>query len=425
VDEGTPVRIVGKLLQHVGLEDLRALVDLREPESRTLEYKEALPNRSDRDRKEFLADVSALANSSGGVIIYGIREKREDKKKTGIPEAIVGLTGTTADEAAQRVEQMIRSGLDPALGGFLVRTFNLDEKGDQFLLAVGVPASLLAPHAVSFGTTLPIWHRVGTTKGSLTTAELRQMFLEHDTWEQEAEAFRKQRILLHTTVEPLRIPSNLSHEPALYLQVVPLGRMRRWVDLRPHRETLAGLFNFGQRTFNERYTFDGILRTGQMENPLNRYVQWFRFGGVELFSANFGMVSRVRNAPALAIASFTLYAVEYTHRALAALDDVLGIPPPYAVFVNALHVQGRVLELTSELRPKFPTELLLAPISEIHLLPPPILFDERPADIDGTLALMRMVLDALWQAGGLAHCWMITPEGAWKGRTLQGWQQAL
>ena len=44
-------------------------------ESQTLEVKQSLPGTDDKSRNEFLKDVCALANSSGGDILYGIREK--------------------------------------------------------------------------------------------------------------------------------------------------------------------------------------------------------------------------------------------------------------------------------------------------------------------------------------------------------------
>lgn len=216
------MRLIGKPLSQITLEDLRALVEDQVAESPILEYKETLPGTSDGDRKEFLADVSSFANASGGVIVYGIREKRDENgKPTGLPEAIVGLTGTTSSESEQRLGQMIRSGLDPALGGFLLRTLSREAGAGGFVLVLGVPASLLSPHAVAFATRLPFWRRVGMGKSSLTTMELRQMFSERDRWEQEAEAFRADRLGEHV-FQPGRaiIIPQFNMSPALLLHVL-------------------------------------------------------------------------------------------------------------------------------------------------------------------------------------------------------------
>ncbi|MDA7511146.1 ATP-binding protein [Verrucomicrobia bacterium] len=53
-------------------EDLNSLVRDKVGESRTIEFKSQLPSSNDKDKKEFLADVSSLANAVGGDLIYGI-----------------------------------------------------------------------------------------------------------------------------------------------------------------------------------------------------------------------------------------------------------------------------------------------------------------------------------------------------------------
>ena len=56
--------------------DLAELITAGMPELKTLEYKQTLSGTSDADRKEFLADVSSFANSSGGHLIYGCGQMR-------------------------------------------------------------------------------------------------------------------------------------------------------------------------------------------------------------------------------------------------------------------------------------------------------------------------------------------------------------
>lgn len=68
-----------------GIEErhLDALVANAVPELRTIEYKSALPGRSDNTSKEFLADVCSFANAGGGEIIYGVEE--ENGAPVGLP----------------------------------------------------------------------------------------------------------------------------------------------------------------------------------------------------------------------------------------------------------------------------------------------------------------------------------------------------
>ena len=57
-------------------------------ESHTLDYKQELPNESPQSRLDFLFDVAAFANASGGDLIFGIKERREEGKSTAIPEGL-------------------------------------------------------------------------------------------------------------------------------------------------------------------------------------------------------------------------------------------------------------------------------------------------------------------------------------------------
>lgn len=52
--------------------DLLALISNAVSEGRTIDYKRELPGNSDGEKKEFLADVSSFANTSGGDLIFGL-----------------------------------------------------------------------------------------------------------------------------------------------------------------------------------------------------------------------------------------------------------------------------------------------------------------------------------------------------------------
>ncbi len=64
---------------------LKGLVG-HEREHKTIEYKRDRIGGSDRDKKEFLADVSSFANAAGGHLIIGMAEKG------GLATELVGIS---------------------------------------------------------------------------------------------------------------------------------------------------------------------------------------------------------------------------------------------------------------------------------------------------------------------------------------------
>jgi predicted HTH transcriptional regulator len=59
--------------------DLEAFLQQQIGENLTLDYKRELSTSSNRDRAELCKDISAFANSQGGMIIYGVGEDSTDR----------------------------------------------------------------------------------------------------------------------------------------------------------------------------------------------------------------------------------------------------------------------------------------------------------------------------------------------------------
>jgi predicted HTH transcriptional regulator len=92
---------VEKRLAALTAEDVQDLVAARVPEGRRIEYKQKLPGRNDADKREFLADISAFANSSGGDLLFGIKE--ED----GLPIGIPGINPSVLENEHLRLETIL------------------------------------------------------------------------------------------------------------------------------------------------------------------------------------------------------------------------------------------------------------------------------------------------------------------------------
>ena len=138
--------MIARAFEDVREQDLQDLIASARPEGRQLDYKASLPVASDPDKKEFMADVCSFANSSGGDILYGIDEQRENGRATGLPGAITGVGSVNVDAEVLRLESMARDGLAPRVTGVRVRGI---QTGAGPVVLVRVPRSWNAPHMVT------------------------------------------------------------------------------------------------------------------------------------------------------------------------------------------------------------------------------------------------------------------------------------
>lgn len=109
-------------------------------ESDDLDWKEHLPQPPREGRwNELAKDVAAMANTRGGLIIFGVRDTTCE------------LTGINPDEAnTDQYAQWIRNHVHPYLPGLTFTTLTSPD-GTTSVLVADVPASPMAPHLV-YGT---------------------------------------------------------------------------------------------------------------------------------------------------------------------------------------------------------------------------------------------------------------------------------
>ncbi len=132
-------------LEELNLQRIRELIDNQVCEDRHLEYKRELPGNTSGDKKEFLADVTAMANSGGGDIIYGIEEKKENDEK---PYSIKPISGQDADEVKQRLDSLLRNGIQPRLINYQLKEIKIENK--SFLIILRIPRTLHTPYMVAY-----------------------------------------------------------------------------------------------------------------------------------------------------------------------------------------------------------------------------------------------------------------------------------
>lgn len=118
---------------------VRQAVDARLEETDDLDWKESLP-QPPRDGRwnEFAKDVAAMANTRGGLLIYGVSDSVD----------LVGIDPSSVNE--QQLQAWIRNHVQPYLSGLDMLRLTDPESGLS-VLVVDVPASQVAPHLV-YGT---------------------------------------------------------------------------------------------------------------------------------------------------------------------------------------------------------------------------------------------------------------------------------
>ena len=183
--------------------DRRALeqfLDLKIGEGQCLDYKVTVNLSTDENKREFLKDISAFANSAGGHVIIGCKEPTEavDGK-----DQIVGVEGGEA--IARQLEQLAASCLDPRIPGLQI--FKIDVQADRSCILVHVPASFSRPHMVNHQKSRAFYRRHSESSFLMTTHEIRESVLTAATAGQQASQFmahRKREVLgMYGTERPL------------------------------------------------------------------------------------------------------------------------------------------------------------------------------------------------------------------------------
>lgn len=101
--------------------DLESLIEDKVEESLGLEYKAA---KALENIKEIAKDVSAMANSAGGLIIYGIKEF-DEKDKKHLPEKIDVIDRKNFSK--EWIENVITANISPKINGLKIIPISVDE----------------------------------------------------------------------------------------------------------------------------------------------------------------------------------------------------------------------------------------------------------------------------------------------------------
>ncbi len=266
--------MIPKKFNEIILTDILNLMENKVPEGSSLEYKSELPHEGESKKIPFLAEVSAFANTSGGDLIFGVREEN------GFVKSIEGTRTDDPDREILRLENIIRSGIDPRLPSVHIRA--IPNNTGTFLFIIRVPQSWNAPHRVIFSDHSKFYGRSSAGKYPLDVSQLRTAFLRSESLSDKMHSFREERTIdLLTEQQP---GVNLSKGGRLVLHLIPLSAFAGVSGNRitPRAELTAIFPPIGGGAWSYRMNIDGIMTySTNAEEDIVTYCQLFRSGIVE------------------------------------------------------------------------------------------------------------------------------------------------
>lgn len=371
--------------------DIHALVTSRASEGSHLELKRELPGGNEKSRHELLADISALANSSGGDVIYGVDEDGEGRATGVVPQA-----GNT-DMETRRVQDTLMNGVEPRIPGLQVHPVAID---GGFVLVVRVPQSWAGPHRVRSNQHFFI--REGARKRQLDMPEVRGLFLRSEHQAQKVRDFRTERL---GKIMAGEAPHPLVPGPVLVVHLVPTQAALGLVQIDPvtyvRDRTLPAM---GTTVPGARLNLDGALGVlNPVAGGTHGYSQFFRNGFFETTKVFTSRLDSGRiNLPSLA---YEKELVTLLERYLVELDYI-GSGRELTCLLSL--TEADTVELGLD-RGKWMLDDNQGRFDRKTLVLPDVLL---PGDVAPAMSL-RPVFDLVWQSAGMEGSANYNSSGVW------------
>lgn len=383
----------GRAFEEISEADLIELVTNAVPEGLLVEYKQSVYGGSDAEKKEFLKDISAFANSSGGHLVIGLPEVN------GVPSRPLPFSGDP-DAEVRRMESLARDGIQPRIIGLRIGAVQLAAGGCCFVIRV--PKSWIAPHRVIYQNSNRFYARHSASSPELSLDELRAAFTASASSFERAKAFRGERLAridAGDAIEPLSPGKGIA-----VLHIIPLWSFgpSAFIDVDRAKSYSAGFVPIGQNGSKPRLNFDGYISRADYGDGLG-YTQVFRNGIVEatytdmLYEENGGRwlpMKWLEKALSGAVASY------------AATLDKLSVPAPLAVAISILGVRGAAVGFGD--RPGMFKQDHAIPQHQLDL--PIVMLNEYQGETEWW-RLLRPAMSALANASGASLAHLKNPDG--------------
>ncbi|MCR9226621.1 MAG: ATP-binding protein [Flavobacteriaceae bacterium] len=366
--------------------DIKRLVENQIQENSSLDYKKELSISNDKDKKEFLFDVSAMYNTDGGCLVYGIEEEKDsNNQNTGKPKIITGIEIENSDKLIQKIEDIVKNCTEPSINQMLINELKVDGKN---ILIIGIPKGLGLPAMVTYNQTNKFYKRRNSGKFAVDVYELNSMFMQNQVLKEKAGKFRRERI--KSVLNQESIP-NLKVDNSFFIHLIPFSFLdNHIVDFsKAEKDNILGMRPMGTSGWDSMYNIDGFATfgTSSNRNQVTSYNQIFRNGIYEIFTTelffDYGDGNIAFNGKRM---------IEETIRCIKEGLKVLNhmqFEPPFLISFSFHNVLGKLLyNDVSFYRKAFQRNDIIFPL---------IMAPTYESDI---YSLMKPNFDILWQSFG-------------------------
>lgn len=390
--------MIAKEIDKIEEQDLQVLIDNGVSEHKTIEYKRALPpnlDKLDKEKVEFLADVSSFANASGGDLIYGITAEN------GIPKSLDGLNGKDVDGEILRLESIIRTGIEPRIPS--VRTQPVALRNSNVALVIRIPKSWIAPHRVKSND--KFYSRSSNGKYPLDVGELRVAFNLSETITERIRNFRLDRI---SKIFANETPVPFYETAKIVLHLIPIISFNpaQSYDIGEITSHLGTIPLISAQGGPSRYNFDGFLtycidRRDEKGKSFS-YAQLFRNGIIEAVE---GLLLQRDNGQLI------IPSVAYEKELIKSLTDylslikTLNVELPIFVFLTLMGVNGYSMALPSNYR-TWNTQTIDRDVLQL----PEVIIESYDVSADKVL---KPCFDSIWNACGFPKDLYYNDVGEW------------
>lgn len=275
--------MIHKKISEVSIDDIQGLINSKMPEGKTIEYKKELKINIDSDKKEFLADVYSFSNTSGGDLILGINTQ------SGVPVSFSPLKIDDLDAEKLRIENIIRTGIDPRIS-FILQP--IETAKNEYILVLRINESWNKPHRVIFGGSNKFYARNSAGKYELDVEELRNIFNLSSGLLERINNFRIER-----AIEIQSSPSEISLDSRggkAIIHIIPLESFSNKISVSTEHLVKTFIHRSGGDTvansiqpmrsggWSHRVTSRGLMSYDQSEKGIRSYVEIYKNGIAEI-----------------------------------------------------------------------------------------------------------------------------------------------